>query len=402
MKNMTMDLQLFAVDNVAEVQVDDNSAVDTPAAQGAGEDSATIPEELDGISEDIAKSIMEEAGMNTEPDEGNEEVQDDDTQQSETAEADSDTKHVADDDVLDVPKTPIPYTRFKQVNDKLKAAEAELEKLRKARPANAADQKPVVDPSANQVQQPQAVMMPQEPVTSGFKLTADVAAKIEEYAKQEAMRMSGLSKEDLDSLAYADDDDPNKVRWTTALTLSRNAITNSVIQAAQVQQQRQHAFMQQHQAMINDFNTFTAEQMQDANFEDVRKFAVDKYYKTKSPTEQQIINAAWERVQRNTASPAEYLTVVNYFKEAKEAFSRQDTDAQETAVTKSNQPSLGKAKRKLAEANKLPRSQQIEGSAATDGKAVTIESLQHMLNTTPWDKIPDEYKQMLLSGTIQQ
>lgn len=401
MKNMTMDLQLFAVDNAAEVQVDDTPDADTLAAQGASEDSVTIPAELDGISEDIAKSIMEEAGMSTEPEEGNGEVQDDDTQQSATAEADSDTKHVADD-VLDVPKTPIPYTRFKQVNDKLKAAEAELEKLRKERPTNVTDQKPAMDQPAKQVQQPQAVMTPQEPVTAGFKLTADVAAKIEEYAKQEAMRMSGLSKEDLDSLAYADDDDPNKVRWTTALTLSRNAITNSVIQAAQVQQQRQHAFMQQHQAMINDFNTFTAEQMQDANFEDVRKFAVDEYYKTKSPMEQQIVNAAWERVQRNTASPAEYLTVVNYFKEAKEAFSRQDINAQATAETKANQPSLGKAKRKLAEANKLPRSQQIEGSAATDGKAVTIESLQHMLNTTPWDQIPDEYKQMLLSGTIQQ
>ncbi len=402
MKDVTMDLQLFAVENAAEVQVDDNPDADTLAAQGASEDSVTIPAELDGISEDIAKSIMEEAGMSTEPEEGNGEVQDDDTQQSATAEADSDTKHVADDDVLDVPKTPIPYTRFKQVNDKLKAAEAELEKLRKARPANAVDQKPAMEQPAKQVQQPQAVMTPQEPVTAGFKLTADVAAKIEEYAKQEAMRMSGLSKEDLDSLAYADDDDPNKVRWTTALTLSRNAITNSVIQAAQVQQQRQHAFMQQHQAMINDFNTFTAEQMQDANFEDVRKFAVDEYYKTKSPMEQQIINAAWERVQRNTASPAEYLTVVNYFKEAKDAFARQNADTQETAETKANQPSLGKAKRKLAEANKLPRSQQIEGSAVTDGKAVTIESLQHMLNTTPWDQIPDEYKQMLLSGTIQQ
>lgn len=401
MKDVTMDLQLFAVDNAAEVQVDDTPDADTLAAQGASEDSVTIPAELDGISEDIAKSIMEEAGMSTEPEEGNGEVQDDDTQQSATAEADSDTKHVADD-VLDVPKTPIPYTRFKQVNDKLKAAEAELEKLRKERPTNVTDQKPAMDQPAKQVQQPQAVMTPQEPVTAGFKLTADVAAKIEEYAKQEAMRMSGLSKEDLDSLAYADDDDPNKVRWTTALTLSRNAITNSVIQAAQVQQQRQHAFMQQHQAMINDFNTFTAEQMQDAIFEDVRKFAVDEYYKTKSPMEQQIINAAWERVQRNTASPAEYLTVVNYFKEAKEAFSRQDINAQATAETKANQPSLGKAKRKLAEANKLPRSQQIEGSAATDGKAVTIESLQHMLNTTPWDQIPDEYKQMLLSGTIQQ
>lgn len=400
MKDVTMDLQLFAVDNAAEVQVNDTSSADTPVAQETDAESVTIPAELDGISEDIAKSIMEEAGMSTEPEDEEGEMHDDGTQPSASADADSDTKHVADDDVLDMPKTSIPYPRFKQLNDKLKAAEAELEKLRKEQPANPSGSSPTQPAAAPP--KPAPAMLQQEPVTAGFKLTADVAAKIEEYAKQEAMRMSGLSKEDLDSLAYADDDDPNKVRWTTALTLSRNAITNSVIQAAQVQQQRQHAFMQQHQAMINDFNTFTAEQMQDANFEDVRKFAVDEYYKTKSPMEQQIINAAWERVQRNTASPAEYLTVVNYFKEAKEAFSRQNTDAQETAVTKANQPSLGKAKRKLAEANKLPRSQQIEGSAATDGKAVTIESLQHMLNTTPWDKIPDEYKQMLLNGTIPQ
>lgn len=400
MKDVTMDLQLFAVDNAAEVQVNDTSSADTPSASEASAESVTIPAELDGISEDIAKSIMEEAGMSTEPEDEEGEMHDDGTQPSASADADSDTKHVADDDVLDMPKTSIPYPRFKQLNDKLKAAEAELEKLRKEQPANPSGSSPTQPAAATP--KPAPAMPQQGPVTAGFKLTADVAAKIEEYAKQEAMRMSGLSKEDLDNLAYADDDDPNKVRWTTALNLSRNAITNSVIQAAQVQQQRQQAFIQQHQAMINDFNTFTSEQMKDENFENIRNFAIDEYYKTKSPMEQQIINAAWERVQRNTASPAEYLTVVNYFKEAKEAFSRQDINAQATAETKANQPSLGKAKRKLAEANKLPRSQQIEGSAATDGKAVTIESLQHMLNTTPWDQIPDEYKQMLLSGTIQQ
>lgn len=398
MKDVTMDLQLFAVDNAAEVQVNDTSSADTPSASEASAESVTIPAELDGISEDIAKSIMEEAGMSTEPEDEEGEMHDDGTQPSASADADSDTKHVADDDVLDMPKTSIPYPRFKQLNDKLKAAEAELEKLRKEQPANPSGSSPTQPAAATP--KPAPAMPQQGPVTAGFKLTADVAAKIEEYAKQEAMRMSGLSKEDLDNLAYADDDDPNKVRWTTALNLSRNAITNSVIQAAQVQQQRQQAFIQQHQAMINDFNTFTSEQMKDENFENIRDFAIDEYYKTKSPMEQQIINAAWERVQRNTASPAEYLTVVNYFKEAKAAYAGKS--GAPSPVKESAGASLSKAKKKVAEANKLPRSQQIEGSAATDGKAVTVESLQHLLDTTPWDKIPDEYKQMLLSGSIQQ
>lgn len=398
MKDVTMDLQLFAVDNAAEVQVNDTSSADTPSASEASAESVTIPAELDGISEDIAKSIMEEAGMSTEPEDEEGEMHDDGTQPSASADADSDTKHVADDDVLDMPKTSIPYPRFKQLNDKLKAAEAELEKLRKEQPANPSGSSPTQPAAATP--KPAPAMPQQGPVTAGFKLTADVAAKIEEYAKQEAMRMSGLSKEDLDNLAYADDDDPNKVRWTTALTLSRNAITNSVIQAAQVQQQRQQAFIQQHQAMINDFNTFTSEQMKDENFENIRNFAIDEYYKTKSPMEQQIINAAWERVQRNTASPAEYLTVVNYFKEAKTAYAGKS--GMPSLGKESTDASLSKAKKKVAEANKLPRSQQIEGSAATDGKAVTVESLQHLLDTTPWDKIPDEYKQMLLSGSIQQ
>ena len=45
---------------------------------------------------------------------------------------------------------------------------------------------------------------------------------------------------------------------------------------------------------------------------------------------------------------------------------------------------------------KHPKSEQIDGTATSQGGKVTVQKLEKMINTMPWDKIPDEYKKMLL------
>ena len=142
--------------------------------------------------------------------------------------------------------------------------------------------------------------------------------------------------------------------------------------------------------------------MQADDFAAVQQFAVNDFFQTKSPTEQQIIGNAYARIERNVASPAEVYSVVNYFKEAKEAYQKaqEQVKAQEQLEATPAKPDITKTKQKIAEANKQPRSQQIEGAASTDGKTLTVASLQHLLDTTPWEKIPEEYKQILLNGSF--
>ena len=393
MANEEMNLQLFAetaanepaMESVEPVAED----VQTPAAE------PEIPRELDGVSPDIAREIMKEAEdtetkevtavadpqqlVATEPE--------DDTDAD--ADADSENKQV-EDDVLETPKQPIPYARFKQVNDKLKAAEKQLKEMQEQR------EKTV---PAQQTTQPVQSAPMQRPMTeAAFTLTPEIAGKIEAAAKEEAMKMTGMSKEDVDNLEYADEDDTKKQRWHTAVAMGRNMILGQIQQEAQRQQQRQIMFLQQHQQLMQQYQDFADKEMQDDNFAAVQQFAVNDFFQTKTPTEQQIISSAYARIQRNIASPAEVYSVVNYFKEAKEAYQKaQANDKPEAVPTK---PDIAKTKQKIAAANKQPRSQQIEGAASTDGKALTVASLQHLLDTTPWEKIPDEYKTILLNGSF--
>lgn len=397
-KNL-INLQLFAED----ANVQQESQIDT-------ESSVAVPNELEGVSPEIAQEIMKEAGyesdLNANKEKGepsdpdaNEEgtgQEDTDTTDGSAADADSDTKQVAEEPVLQKPKKPIPYQRFKEINDKLKAAEEELEKLKK-KPVAISDQKePLIqEPHTGQPERQIAAQPP-------FQVTPEISGKIEEYARQEAMKMTGFSKEDIEALAYSEDGDTKKTQWNTALNLARGMITNSVVHAAQVQQQREATFMQQHQALVQNFNTFAEKEANEGDFSDIRNYATTDFFATKTEAERNIIAAAWDRVTRNTASPAEYLTVMNYFKEAKGAYRDQKQSGAVLENKESATQSLQKTKEKIAQANKQPRSSQIDGSASTDGKAVTVASLQHMIETVPWDQIPDEYKNMLKAGTINQ
>ncbi len=398
MANEEMNLQLFAETTVNEPTTESAEPVAADVQAPATEPG--IPDELDGVSPDIAREIMKEA----EDTETKEAPAVADGQQPPAAElepedntdvdadADSENKQV-EDDVLETPKQPIPYARFKQVNDKLKAAEKQLKEMQEQREKTVPKQQtpqPVQPVSSAPMQRP----MPE----AAFTLTPEIAGKIEAAAKEEAMKMTGMSKEDVDNLEYADDDDTKKQRWHTAVAMGRNMILGQIQQEAQRQQQRQMMFLQQHQQLMQEYQDFANKEMQADNFAAVQQFAVNDFLQTKTPTEQQIISSAYARIQRNVASPAEVYSVVNYFKEAKEAYQKaQANDKPETVPAK---PDIAKTKQKIAAANKQPRSQQIEGAASTDGKALTVASLQHLLDTTPWENIPDEYKTILLNGSF--
>lgn len=398
-----MNLQLFAETEITEPVMESAESDAQEIQTSAPETEPAIPEELAGVSPDIAREIMKEAesqakdetpaAEENQPPKNELETTGDDTEVD--ADADSDNKPV-EDNVLETPKQPIPYARFKQVNDKLKAAEKQLKEMQEQR------EKAKATPAQRPAQPMQPVVpAPNSPVQS-FTLTPEMARQIDAAAKVEALKMTGMTQEDVDNLKYADDDDTKQQTWNTAVAMSRNMILGQIQQEAQRQQQRQATFMQQHQQLMQQYQDFANKEMQADDFAAVQQFAVNDFFQTKSPTEQQIIGNAYARIERNVASPAEVYSVVNYFKEAKEAYQKaqEQVKAQEQLKATPAKPDITKTKQKIAEANKQPRSQQIEGAASTDGKTLTVASLQHLLDTTPWEKIPDEYKQILLNGSF--
>ena len=231
-----MNLQLFAETETTEPVMESAESGAQEIQTSAPETEPAIPEELAGVSPDIAREIMKEAESQAKdetpaaeedkPPKNEPETAGDDIEVD--ADADSDNKPV-EDNVLETPKQPIPYARFKQVNDKLKAAEKQLKEMQEQR------EKAKATPAQRPAQPIQPVVPAPNPPVQSFTLTPEIARQIDAAAKVEALKMTGMTQEDVDNLKYADDDDTKQQTWNTAVAMSRNMILGQIQQEAQRQ-----------------------------------------------------------------------------------------------------------------------------------------------------------------------
>jgi len=281
MKNL-FDLQLFAEEETTEVSTD-------PQQQDE------IPEELAGYDEDVRREIMAQIKPEDEAPKEDEAHTEDPP-----AETDSDNKTV--EDVLDEPTKAIPYKRFKEVNDKAKSAAQEAAQLKEQLATLQARIQQPVQPPVQQVQQPAQQQIPQGP-----RISPELAAKINEIAYSEALQMSGLTKEEVTALEYAEDNDPKIQTWKGALDFARTRAWTSVDTEFRNRQLQAHTQLQLHQQIVNDFESFTQEQEKEADFQQIREYAVNDLYSKLAPLEQQTIAEAYRRVENKDRFAARRL-----------------------------------------------------------------------------------------------
>lgn len=356
---------------------------ETTSADVPAEESTTpeeIPAELGGLEDDeLAREIMEEAKKAEESQQAAEPA----PQASDESKEPEASEPVAEDQ--DAPG-PIPYKRFKQVLDKGKSKDEEIAKLRAELEAirNRQPQPPV-----QQTQQPQQPPQPQQRdmQNDGFALTPENVELINKAVNEEAMRLSQLTKDDLDSMEYMEDTDPKKQRWLYAQEFAKSNVMARIRQAQQMELQRRQALLAAHNASVADFNRYATAAQQEPDFEEVKNFAVNEYF-TALPSEQdkQAIAGAYARIERQTASPAEIALVKNYFAQAQAAYRRQHP------VTTTNKKSQAN---KFEQANSFPKSQQVNGSSDAGG-GISVASLEKMLRETPFDQIDPKYQKLLL------
>ena len=359
------DLQMFAEDEASVDTVDTEVAADEAGEQE--EEKEPIPEELGGLPEEAAREAMAEA----EKLQQKEEEPQEDTGEVSKAEEEGIVKNQA-----------IPYSRFKQKVDESNALKAELESYKaKYGELNA---QPAPQPQQSQPAQMNPVQyqpMPQE--MPPLNLTPEIVKQIDTLKKQEALRMTGLSQEDLDGMEYMEDTDPRKQQYQFALKMAESNIVSRIQQARVEQAQQAEAFMQAHNASVADYNAFAQKEMAAPDFQQVMKFATEDYFEKKSPAEQQTIANAYVRVERNTASPAEVMLIKNYFTEAKNAFHGQNKASTKNSMTKAKQ------------AASFPRSQQVEGTSDND-PGVSVATLEKMLAEKTWDEIDPKWQKLLM------
>lgn len=368
-------LQLFAEEESADTDAKE-TRVDGTGEESKDEKPAKepIPDELAGVSEETAREIMEQAKQEQRKDESESKVAND--------VQDTETKPVGDD-TFDEVNQKVPYVRFKEQVDKSHEIENELKKYKeKFGDLNAPNAPAQAQPPQQTVPQ-----QPPEPPAPQFRLSEQVMKQINALAVQNAMQMTGMTKDDYDALEYADDDDSRKQTFNFALNMARNNIMNGIQRAEQIQNENRQKFLAAHRQAVQGYNDFAQKEMASPDFEQVKNYATNEYFESLSQPDQNTVAAAYMRIERNIASPAEIALVKSFYRDAKAAYHAKNPQAAKPAV--SNQ------KQKIKQAQSMPRADKVNGAAGGD-ETVSEDTLRQMLNNTPWDEIPKKYQKMLL------
>lgn len=352
------DLQRFADEEIVESteNTEETAPEVAETPDEPSEQDEAIPEELGGLDESIAREVMEEAKGNTEPEPEN---------KPEKGEP-----------------SPIPYARFKQKVDEANAKDGEIAKLKSELEAmrNQRAQVPQ-QPQSPPQQEPEKPQFQQ----SQFALTQENINIINNAIKEEAMRMSQLSQEDIDSIEFMEDDDPRKQKWQYAQEFAKGNVFEKIRLAQAAQQEEARRFLAQHQASIEDYNAFANKEAAEPDFAEISQFATGDYFNSVSPAAQPVIRDAWARITQKVASPQDIFLIKGYYTQAKAAYRAKHP------MTITEKPKTTK----FEQAKKFPRSQQIDGAGDSAG-GVTESQLRQMLDEMPWDKIPEKYQKMLL------
>ena len=368
------------------------------------EEKLVIPEGLEGIDEDIAREIMSEVSSQEEntnkldESEDNSSNLDNDLSKSEvnsesnlSAEADSDNKQVdseGSENEEELNQT-IPYKRFKEVNEKSKAKDDEIIALRqellaaKQQSSNVSNQVYPGNQAVNH--ENHAELNNVNPL-----LNPAVIQEINSLANEEALKISGLTREELDEIEYSDPNDTRFSTYKTAVELARQNIfsqLNSEIQTRRVMEQK---VLQLRDQSIADYSSFEQEQMKAQDFESIRSHAVNEYFTKLNHVEQQAIADAYQRVQSKTCIPQDIFVVKKYFSEAAQDFRKNQNNVN------TNQNNIQVKQEKLKQMERHPKVDLVTGSNSNGGTSVA--DLERTLQNTDWDDIPENTKKMLLGG----
>ena len=319
---------------------------------------APIPQELAGVSEDVARTIMAKAA------------------QPQPSQTPADNPVDADDPE----NVKVSYSRFKEALDQKNEFERELAAYRErygslnAQPSQA----PPQDGYQQAPPQPQQQAAP--PIQN---ITEDLIKNFEDAITYGAKQLSGFSDEQVDELNYLDDEDPRLKQWEFAKKIAESAVYGNYLaaQAAQQQEFQRRAYMQNQSTTA--FNDYVARQQAADNFAAVQQFAANDFFNQQSDLDKMAISDARYRIENNMPSPSDFMVIRDFFTRAKAAYDSRNNGA----------PRFGNVQTPAQ--TQFPRTDKVNGVSGGGG-GVTAASLAEMVKTVPWAQIPQEYKQLLL------
>ena len=334
------DLQLFdeeVAENSAEVQAEENS----------GENSqAELPEGFEGL-EEYKDEILQELSQNEQ----------------------------AQEQPAEIPESQGETPQYQSKDDEIAALKSQIDELKKqgekSQPKTESP-KPTGTPKTNfqQTQTP--------PAFSQMPITPEFMKAFNQATDAVAMKMTGMSEEDVKDLEFAEEGDEDLERWKFA---KQQAViqVQADIQAAQLKKQRE---LNTRTAVINSYNEFINREKAEADFQNVIVFASGTLFSSLPQHTQEILAEAFAKVENNQASPAEIMLVQNYFTQAKEKYRSQKG---KTANSQSARKQAGS----------LPKVDNLNGANVSNSGVMSVKDLEKIIDeTTDFDKLDPKIRKM--------
>ena len=343
------DLHIDGIDDDVMAMLKDEFPEEVVSEENQAEDTNPQPQE-ENQAEDLSGA--------------NEEAKEE--EQDAPADADSDNKQVAEN----VPNN-IPYARFKQENERRKAAERELAELR----AKYSSQAPVSEPQ-------------QQPVQNTEPTQKEVMQAVTEEAINRAKSIMGLSDEDIENLEFSDSI-ATRMQFQTIVQRESNAILEQARKNAEVRMAQENQVNETNVAFskfVDDFQLL-------ADADERWKFISEERFLQLPAFEQGAIKSAFERLQGRQGTPGDYFLAMNYFERASKEYD------QKTKAVPKPKASNGSSAAKIKQAQALPKAPGVQGGMSTG--SMTIDDIVELMNkpgSEGIDKIPPELWNKILNG----
>lgn len=267
--------------------------------------------------------------------------------------------------------------QYKTADEEIAALKARIDELQKQGGEVKQQQTPPPVSRPQQIQpQSQPVQIPPVQVTpefmTAFKKATDALA----------MQMTGMTEQDVKDLEFATDDDDNLKRWNMARDFATRQVQADIQKMRQAQITQAQQFQAMQTAAANDFQTFTAREMKEPDFQSIQDFASNRLFNVLPNNAQQVIATSYNKILSGNASPAEMMLIQNYFAQAKAIFRSQN-----------NQPKNNNSARNAAA--KLPKVDSLTDANASNYNGLTYKDLEKMIDeTNDFEKLDPRIKKM--------
>lgn len=268
---------------------------------------------------------------------------------------------------------------FKALYEK---AKAELDALKNNQQTNNNNQ--------HNMQFNQGVPVNQTANMQGFKITPELAQTINNLIQERALKISGLNKDEIDALEYADDDDANKMRYEQAKSMARNMVMQDVNNKYIELQNRMQYQQTMSRAIANDTQNFVNEIKGTENYQNIMNYATGEGLKKYSPYEQTAIREAYAKVNAGVGNASDMMVLRSFWNKSVMDFNSNNN----SAINNNN------IKKQINNKNKMPRVSQIQGTGSDKGSIWTIDKIKAALNSGNLDRIPPNIQKQIEKGML--